>query len=121
MIEEEKKYETLEDFWPFYLSQHQNPVNRNLHFLGSSIGLFCIGKAISKKKPSYLLLGLVAGYGCAWAGHFLIEKNRPATFKYPLKSFISDWLMFGTRLTGKLDNELIKEDVLKLVSEKIKN
>jgi hypothetical protein len=115
---EEKKYETLEEFWPFYLSEHQNPVNRDLHFVGSALGLVCLGKAVTKKKPLYLLLGLSAGYGCAWIGHFFIEKNKPASFKYPLKSFVSDWLMFGTRLTGKLNNELNKEEVLKIVNDK---
>lgn len=107
----EEKFETLEEFWPYYLAEHQDPVNRNLHFVGSTIGLVCIGKAIKERKPSYLLLGLLGGYGCAWVGHFMIEKNKPATFKYPFKSFISDWLMFGTRISGKLDKELESEDV----------
>lgn len=114
---ENKQYETMEEFWPFYLSEHQNPVNRDLHFLGSAAGLFWLSKAISKKKPSYLLLGLLSGYGFAWIGHFFVEKNKPASFKYPLKSFIGDWLMFSTRLSGKLNSELAKDEVLSIVEQ----
>lgn len=110
---EKETFETLEDFWPYYLAEHQNSTNRNLHFAGSTIGLVCIAKAVKEKKPSYLLLGLLGGYGCAWAGHFLVEKNKPATFKHPFKSFFSDWLMFGTKLSGKLNKELESEDVKK--------
>jgi hypothetical protein len=104
----EKKYETLKEFWPYYLSEHQHPVNRASHFIGSAGALFWLGKSIKARKPSYLLLALLNGYGFAWLGHFFIEKNRPATFKHPLKSFVCDWAMFACILSGKIEQEMKK-------------
>jgi len=104
----EKRIETLREFWPYYLNEHSHPINRASHFIGASGALFWIGKAIISKKPSYLWLALLNGYGFAWIGHFFIEKNRPATFKYPLKSFVCDWAMFLCILAGKIDQEMEK-------------
>jgi hypothetical protein len=44
----------------------------------------------------------VIGYGFAWIGHFIFEKNRPATFKYPLYSLMGDFKMFWDVVTGKI-------------------
>lgn len=107
----EERYKTLEEFWPFYLGEHQNETNRLLHFIGSSFGLFFLFSAFYKKKPTLVLFGLIIGYAFAWFGHFIIEKNRPATFKYPLKSFISDWKMLYFYLSGSLDKELVDNRV----------
>jgi hypothetical protein len=109
----EKKYKTLKDFWPYYLSEHRHPVNRTLHFAGATGALFWLGKAIIEKRPSYLLAALLNGYGFAWIGHFFVEKNRPATFTYPLESFACDWIMFVCILSGKIEQELAKmEEVM---------
>jgi len=101
-------YTTLAEFWPFYLHEHAHAANRRLHFIGSSLGIVLVGIAIGAAQYWLLLAALVSGYAFAWVGHFFIEKNRPATFKYPLKSFISDWRMWYTILTGKIDAELAK-------------
>lgn len=90
------------EFYRFYLTEHRNIMSRRLHVVGSSIGLYCMTKAIRHKKAKYVLYGLVAGYACAWVGHFVFEKNRPASFKQPLYSFISDWRMFADVLRGNL-------------------
>ncbi len=101
-----KDFASLADFWPFYLGEHRVKANRTLHFIGSSCGLVFLAVTVWTLQPLWLLAGLVSGYGFAWFGHFVIERNRPATFKHPLKSFLSDWKMFYCILTGKIDGEL---------------
>lgn len=103
-----EKYETLKAFWPFYLHEHSRATNRRLHFVGSTLGLALAAVAIGTNTYPLLVAALVSGYAFAWFGHFFIEKNRPATFKYPLMSFISDWRMWYTMLTGKISSELRK-------------
>ncbi len=95
-------FDSFAEFYPFYLSQHENQTCRRLHFIGSSIGLVLGVSAIVSRKPSRLLAGLAAGYGFAWVGHFFFEKNRPATFKFPLYSFMGDWVMWKDIATGKI-------------------
>lgn len=112
METEEKKYETLQEFWPYYVSEHKNPLNRKLHLLGSGLGLAGVATSVIKKKPKYALLGILAGYGLAWAGHFLVEKNKPATFKYPVKSFLSDLIMSSLMLRDKMEEEAKRIEIL---------
>lgn len=95
-------FANFEEFYPFYLSQHQNQTCRRLHFVGSSLGLLGLGAAVVTGKKRYIAAGVVAGYGCAWVGHFFFEHNKPATFKYPLYSFMGDWVMYKDMLTGKI-------------------
>jgi len=93
---------TFADFYPFYLSEHANRTNRRLHFIGTTIGLLCLLYAFSTLNFWWLLVGIVQGYAWAWAGHFFIEHNKPATFKHPLYSFLGDWVMWKEILTGKI-------------------
>ena len=102
----ERRIETYEEFWKFYVREHSNRTNRRLHFIGSTGALACAIAALVKRNPKYLLAAAVAGYGGAWIGHFGFEGNRPATFKYPLWSFVSDWKMYVKILTGTMDDEV---------------
>jgi hypothetical protein len=97
-----KRIPTFEAFWPFYLSQHSVPLCRHLHFVGTGLALVTlVGSVVSGQWLG--LLGVpVVGYGFAWVGHFVVEKNRPATFTYPLWSLMGDFKMLGLMLTGKL-------------------
>ena len=90
------------EFYRFYLTEHRNIMSRRLHILGSSVGLCLLSRAILKRKPKYVVYGLLSGYACAWIGHFVFEKNKPASFKQPLYSFISDWRMFSDVMRGNL-------------------
>ena len=105
---ERDRYETLKAFWPFYLHEHSRRSNRLLHFVGSTLALILAGVALGTGMYILLIIALVSGYAFAWFGHFFIEKNRPATFKYPLKSFVSDWRMWYAMLTGNINRELKK-------------
>lgn len=97
-----RRFESFAEFYPFYLSEHADRTCRRLHFVGSSIGLACLAMLLATGRPVWLLAGLVAGYSFAWVGHFVFEKNRPATFQYPLYSFIGDWAMFRDMLLGRI-------------------
>ncbi len=90
------------NFYDFYLGEHQNMTCRRLHFAGSSFGLIGLAKSIKTRSPKPLFKGIAAGYACAWVGHFFFEKNKPATFKYPLQSFAGDLHMFSDVLRGNL-------------------
>lgn len=96
------RYQRFKDFYPYYLSEHRHPTCRNLHYLGSCLSLVMLFLALFTGSAWFLLAGLLCGYGCAWVGHFVFEKNRPATFKYPIYSFCGDWLMFWQHLKGLL-------------------
>jgi hypothetical protein len=102
----EKTYTTFWDFYPYYLTEHARPINRALHFIGTSVVIGCFIAAIVLQKWWLLLLMPVAGYGFAWFGHFILEKNRPATFKYPLYSLGSDFVMFFHILTGQIGKKV---------------
>lgn len=89
-------------FYDFYLDEHQNMACRRLHFAGSSFGLLGLAKSIKTGSAKPLAKGIAAGYACAWVGHFFFEKNKPASFKFPLKSFASDFRMYSDVLRGNL-------------------
>lgn len=100
--EDAKAIQSFADFYPFYLSEHSNPTCRRLHFLGSSLSLVCLLLLFTTGQAKYFLYGLLCGYGCAWLGHFVFEKNKPASFKRPLYSFMGDWVMYKDMWTGKI-------------------
>lgn len=97
-----RQFTRFADFYPFYLSEHANRTCRRLHFVGSSLALVCLALAILTASAGWLLLGLLAGYGFAWLGHFGFEKNKPASFKRPLYSFMGDWVMYRDIWLGRV-------------------
>lgn len=105
---------TLDEFWPFYVSQHLNPTNRRLHFAGTTLGLLTLAAGLARRDPRLLAAAPVCGYAFAWVGHFVFEKNRPATFSYPLLSFRADFRLWWLTLTNQMDTEIL------LLSAKLK-
>lgn len=101
----DKELGTFESFWPHYLAEHLHPVNRALHFTGTTLvyGIVILGLASS---PRWFALAPLVGYGFAWVGHFVVERNRPATFTYPLWSLRGDFRMHARMLTGALGSDL---------------
>jgi hypothetical protein len=96
---------TYEEFWPYYVSQHMKPSTRALHFLGTTLVLGCLAAAVLV-SPLWLLVAPVGGYGPAWIGHFFFERNKPATFTYPLWSLRGDLRMYRLTLLGKMGPEI---------------
>lgn len=97
-----KTYQSFKEFYPFYLSEHENQTCRRLHFVGSCCVLLLLAWVLISQTWSAAWLLPVMGYGFAWVGHFFFEKNRPATFTYPLYSFVGDWVMFKDIALGKI-------------------
>jgi hypothetical protein len=97
-----RSFKTFAEFYPFYLGEHSNRTCRRLHFVGSSLGLVCLATALVTGGWGWVVLGLFLGYLFAWVGHFGFEKNKPASFKRPLYSFMGDWVMYADIWRGRI-------------------
>ncbi len=97
-----KKFNSFREFYPFYLSEHKKAETKLFHVIGSFIVILLFCFAIILKNWKYLYFTPIAGYSFAWFSHYYFEKNKPATFKHPIYSFIGDWVMFKEILTGKI-------------------
>ncbi|WP_291913044.1 DUF962 domain-containing protein [Limnohabitans sp.] len=96
------QHNSFAEFYPFYLSEHSDRTCRRMHFVGSTLSLMCLAMLAVTGKPQYFLYALLCGYGCAWIGHFVFEKNKPASFKRPLYSFMGDWVMYRDMWRGRV-------------------
>lgn len=104
MSQEEMK--SFAEFWPYYLAEHSKPGTRALHLAGTTIGTACLAALVARGKWRWLPVAFIPGYAAAWAAHFFIEHNRPATFKHPLWSFIGDYKMIALMLAGRMEEEI---------------
>jgi hypothetical protein len=102
---------TYAEFWRFYLREHSRPATRAWHYLGSSLVVLCLISALVTGRYWLFAAMVVVGYAPAWFAHAAVQKNRPATFRHPLWSLISDFRMYGAWLTGRIGTELRKAGI----------
>jgi hypothetical protein len=98
------RFETFEDFYPYYIGEHSQPNTRRLHVVGTGLAILCLGQAVMHgfvDEFGYVVLAAIFGYGFAWAAHYFVEKNKPATFTYPAWSLMGDFKMFWEVVTRK--------------------
>lgn len=100
------EFKSFDDFWPFYVREHSSKTNRALHFVGTTLAVTSLATGLLTGKKGLLLAAPVLGYGFAWVGHFIIEKNRPATFQHPLWSLRGDFVMWWKIATGAMEGEV---------------
>jgi hypothetical protein len=102
----DQEIETFEQFWDYYVGEHKEKSTRILHFIGTTAAMGCVAAGVLTRRRWLILVALLAGYGPAWFGHFFIEKNKPATFKYPLWSLRADFVMWWKMVKGEMDAEV---------------
>ena len=105
-----RQYRSFGEFWPYYLREHSKPRTRLLHYVGTSIVVGIAAFALLFGNLLWLLAIPLAGYGFAWLAHFVVERNRPATFTYPLWSLRADFRLYRIALTGGLARELARAE-----------
>jgi hypothetical protein len=103
MLENPTNYE---EFWDFYVQEHSLPLTRLLHFIGTSLGIVLLIFFVARGQWYFFPSFFVVGYGFAWFAHFVIEKNKPASFKFPFWSFISDFKMMWYMISGRMGSEV---------------
>jgi hypothetical protein len=107
-IPESTAFADYDAFWLHYLAQHRQPGTRRLHYAGTTLGLACLLAAVLTLDWRFLVAAPLVGYGFAWAAHFGVEGNKPATFGHPIWSFVSDFRMLALAATGRLDRQLAR-------------
>jgi hypothetical protein len=100
------RIQSFQEFWPYYLGEHRKAVCRAWHYFGTTASLLTLLTVAVTQQWHWIWLIFIAGYGPAWVGHFVFEKNKPATFQYPLWSLIADYKMFFLAIRGGLSDEL---------------
>lgn len=103
---------TFREFWPYYLREHARPRTRALHYIGTTL-LFIFGLLGLVTGWAWLFWFMpIAGYAFAWIAHFTVERNRPATFRFPLWSLYADFRMWAYWVTGRMPAELRRAGIV---------
>lgn len=103
-----ERYSSFEAFWPYYVSEHRHPTCRALHYIGTTCAITCVIAGAVRGEAGWFGAAAFSGYFFAWVGHFFVEKNRPATFRYPLWSLVADFKMYALALRGEMRDEVAR-------------
>lgn len=93
---------TFKEYYNYYLTLHQNPWCRRLHFFGQISTILYVTTCIYFGYYFALIFAPLVVYPFAWTGHFYFEKNKPAAFSSPIWAKASDWVMFKDIITGRI-------------------
>ena len=99
---------TYREFWPYYVVEHRRSGTRWLHFTGTAGVLAFFVIAIVTLNGWWLVGMPLFGYAFAWIGHFTVERNKPATFRFPVWSLIGDFHMFVLMCLGRMNDEVAR-------------
>jgi hypothetical protein len=99
---------TFEDFWPEYVRAHRKPATRFIHSAGTILGWMLLGGAIAVHRWWWIAAAVIVAYALAWLSHFLVERNKPATFEHPLWSWWADQKMVFLTVTRQMSKEVQK-------------
>jgi len=96
------------EFWPYYVGEHGRAGTRLLHAAGLAGAMVCAAAGLVTGNVWWLAAAPVVGYGLAWTGHAVIERNIPASFRFPVWSFIGDIQMFALMCLGRMEDEVAR-------------
>jgi len=109
----DREFKSFEEFWPFYVKEHQKQATRVMHFIGTTVAVGCVAGGLLTKRRWLLAVAPFAGYAPAWFSHFFIEGNKPASWTYPLWSFKADFVMWSKMVRFQMSDEVervLRED-----------
>lgn len=110
---ERREFSSFEEFWPYYVREHRKKSTRVVHFVGTTAALACVAGGVLTRRKWLLAVAPVVGYGPAWASHFFLEKNKPATFTHPVWSLRGDlkmwWMMVRREMDAEVERVLAEE------------
>ena len=95
----------IDDFWPGYVAQHADPTNRRLHFIGNTYLFIGLSAALARRSPGLAAFIIFSAYAVAWVGHFIFERNIPATLHHPILAGVCDMIMYRKMWLGEMEAE----------------
>jgi hypothetical protein len=101
-----ERFKTIDEFWPYYVNEHSNVITRRLHFIGNTNLFAWLLLALIQRRPSLVIFAVISSYLIAWIGHFFVERNRPATFQYPIWSALCDMRMYYLMWRNEMNGEV---------------
>jgi hypothetical protein len=102
------RFASFDEFWPYYVGEHRDPLNRLLHHVGTVSGVLALFLGVASLSPGFVLVAPLFGYGPAWVGHWLLERNRPASWTYPAWSLRADFRMLALAALGRMSDEVAR-------------